>query len=75
MKKIGTHSFVGGATKTYQIDAIWTQKITAQDKGIVNIRYTIGDNSLTIELISAILEKNGKAIMLYPQSPITNRFP
>ena len=68
LKKIGTHSFVGGTTKTYQIDGIWTQKITEQDKGTANIRYTIGDNGLTIELISAILEKNGKAIMLYPQS-------
>ena len=69
LKKMGTYSFVGGATKTYQIDGIWTQKISEQDKGTANIRYTIGDNHLTIELISAILNKNGKAIMLYPQSP------
>lgn len=59
---------MGGATKTYQIDGIWTQKISEQDKGTLNIRYIIGDNHLTIELISAILNKNGKAIMLYPQS-------
>lgn len=69
LKKIGSYSFVGGATKTYQIDGIWTQKITEQDKGIVNIRYIIGDNSLTIELINAMVDKNGKATMLYPQSP------
>ncbi|NBL66009.1 hypothetical protein GV828_12445 [Flavobacterium sp. NST-5] len=68
LKKLGTYSFVGGATKTYQIDGIWTQKISEQDKGTLNIRYIIGDNHLTIELISAILNKNGKAIMLYPQS-------
>ncbi|MBD3749334.1 MAG: RHS repeat protein [Sphingobacteriales bacterium] len=69
LKKIGSYSFVGGATKTYQIDGIWTQKITEQDKGIVNIRYIIGDNGLTIELINAMLDKNGKAIMIYSQSP------
>ncbi|MGF1924895.1 MAG: hypothetical protein ACQUHE_12015 [Bacteroidia bacterium] len=69
LKKIGTHSFVGGATKTYQIDGIWTQKITEQDKGTVNIRYTIGDNKLTVDLISTILDKNGQATLLYAQSP------
>lgn len=68
LKKLGTYSFVGGATKTYQIDGIWAQKISEQDKGTLNIRYIIGDNHLTIELISAILNKNGKAIMLHPQA-------
>jgi hypothetical protein len=60
--------FVGGASSTYQIDGIWEQKINEKDKITVNIRYLIGDKSLSIEIISAVVAKDGNFIVLSPKS-------
>lgn len=64
----GRLKFVGGASSTYQIDGIWEQKINEKDKITVGIRYLIGDKSLSIEIISAVVAKDGNFIVLSPES-------
>lgn len=64
----GRLKFVGGASSTYQIDGIWEQKINEKDKITVGMRYLIGDKSLSIEIISAVVAKDGNLIVLSPES-------
>jgi len=61
-------SFIGEITGANRMDGIWTQKVNETDKITVNIRYLIEKEKLTIQIIAITVSKNGKAIMLSPES-------